>query len=207
LTDETLTIDVGAGNTISPTCAVIDAHNITSGAATIKIQGSDDNFVGTPVDEAISHSTDTMFHFWTASARRYWRFLITDAANPDAYIEIGRVFLGTYLEPARSFGLRFTENLIDTSTNYFSFGGQSYGDEGIVYKTYEINIPYITNAERDNFITFQDTVKKFKPFYFVFDEDDLTSLDPIYCVLDSDIGCNHLITYNWAINFSIREVL
>lgn len=122
---------LGAPNTITITLtaeAQVDAlvifdHNFTS-AATIVLWGDDaatfDSDGGAAqVIETITWASSKILHYLTTADRtkRYWQLRITDASNPDSYIEIGELFLGNYTELSRSYepGFSRTINLLHES--------------------------------------------------------------------------------------------
>jgi len=46
-----------------------------------------------------------------ATNKRYWRLSVTDTGNTDGYIEIGELFLGSYMGMSRTFTNGFTEDV------------------------------------------------------------------------------------------------
>jgi hypothetical protein len=205
-TAEYIGVDAGAGNTITVTVAIIAGHNITNSATVIKLQGSDDNFSSTPVDESFTYNSDKMYEFIGSASHRYWRVLVTDTTNPDSYIAIGRIFFGTYLTITNSFANSFEEVNNDTSTSSLSISGQTYGDIGIISKSYELNLPYMANAEKLNVTTFYEDVKTVDPYFLIFDENDLTTLAPIYCKNTTPMQFSHYKSAIWSARFAVQEV-
>lgn len=59
---------------------------------------------------------------------RYWRLRFTDAANPDGYLEVGRVFLGLFDEYAKQFSYGWEYAGEDDSEITYSVGGQPWID-------------------------------------------------------------------------------
>ena len=204
--DEWVKLDVGSGNTINPTVAGIVAHNLTNGG-TYKIQGNaTDSWVSPTVDETITHASGIMLEFFSGSALRYWRFHFADASNPDEYIEVGRLFLATYLTPTDTAHTNFPYELMDTSSVQESITGQTFGDEGVVFRLYRFNFPYWDNTTRTNIKTMYEDVKTVKPIILVPDENDLTSLPPDYVRIDGSVTANHKIGYTWNGDMAFREV-
>jgi len=125
---------LGAPNTVTVTLdaeALVDAlmisdHNFTS-AATIELWGDDaatfNSDGGTAqVVESITWASGKILHYLTTADRtkKYWQLRVSDAANPDGYIEIGDLFIGPYLELTRNFSEGFSnepEFLMDTSNS------------------------------------------------------------------------------------------
>lgn len=98
----TITLDLGAPTAIM--ALILYDHNLTS-AATITLEADaaatfDSGGGGTPeISEAVTWNAEKILHYLvTPTTKRYWRVKIADALNPDTYIEIGELFLGSYLE-------------------------------------------------------------------------------------------------------------
>lgn len=197
--DETIVMDAGAGNTINPTVLLIAAHNITD-AATISIQGNATDSWGSPtVDESVTHDAGVIVHTFTGSALRYWRLYVDDDANPDTYIEIGRVFLGTYLQmPNVAPGIEFPRQ--STTQRSFSLSGQIYANRGIDYLAPGFEVPVISDAERQAIDTMWLDVGNHKPVFLTVWEDSLSTLRPIYCVIDQEaIGWRRSELGSWGL--------
>lgn len=105
----TITINLGAATEIK--ALILYDHNLTSAAAiTLEADAAatfDSGAGGAPeLSEAVTWAADKILHYLAASTtKRYWRIKITDAANPDTYIEIGELFLGPYLELTKNMEL------------------------------------------------------------------------------------------------------
>jgi len=196
-------INMAAGQEF--TCCVIAGHNITSGA-TIKIQASNDDFGTTPFDEAIPHSADAMFHWFTPGASyKDWRFTVHDAGNGDLYIKISRLFLGTYLTVEEGPHRAFTEESVDTSRSTYSPSGQVYGDEGIVLRRYNLNFKYWTQSMIEQLKTMFDSVKTVGPFFLIIDPDNQDKIPPLYCRIESHGGYSHLSAFRYTGNLTFME--
>lgn len=101
----TFNIDLGSAQEVK--ALVLSDHNMTSGA-TISLVG-----LYPPVfTDAVTWADDRIVHFLSAATtKQYWQLQITDAANPDAYIEIGELFLGSYMELSRNYREGFDDDL------------------------------------------------------------------------------------------------
>ncbi len=96
------TVDIDLGAAAQARYAALLDHDFTS-AVTAKIRGNSAASWGTPpVDETIAYAAGKMARFLTTSPStyRYWRFELTDAANPAGYLDLSTLFLGDYLELA-----------------------------------------------------------------------------------------------------------
>lgn len=114
----TIVIDLGSAQLVN-SLAIFD-HNLTS-AATITLEANVADAWGAPsFSEAIAYNAEKILHYLgAAQTYRYWRISITDAANPDNYISMSELFLGTYLELSKNFryGMKETDNILLSSTN------------------------------------------------------------------------------------------
>jgi len=203
---EWVKIDGLAPAAITANIAFIAGHNITSGATTIKIQGNGaDAWVGPTVDESFTHSAGVMWKAFTSDDLQYWRWLIEDAANPDTYIKIGRLGLGTYFDLSVWAQTSFARRTIDTSTIRRSPTGQLYGDEKVTYLEYDFRISNMSDADRVNLETMWRTNKKVKPILFIPNPSD-TTLAPLYCNI-SKFDLNHNVAWRWHAQMTLTEAL
>ncbi len=161
------------------------AHNLTSGA-TITLQGNNTDSWTTP---AFSHTCtwkeDIILEKFTQATYSYWRLYIHDPANTDGYIELGGLFLGTYLQlPNMSIDQEIPD--VTTSEASESATGQTYGDEGYIYRNPKINFPSITHTQRGNIRTMWRSVKNVTPVITVIwaNREDIET--PIYGRIDQD---------------------
>ena len=208
IVDESILIDAGFGNTLNPTAAAIAGHNLSSGA-TVKIQGNDaDLWVGPTVNETIIWRAGVMTYFFTGSGLRFWRFHFADAANPDGYIQAGRLMLGDHLQmPAVQPDVNLPRRT--TSRRVESITGQVYTDRGVSFRVPGFVVPVVTEAERQAMQVMWDEVENAGPLVLVIWEDSLAIENAIYCVLDQDelpwqLAAEPGVLWNTALQF--REV-
>ena len=112
----TIVIDLGSAQTFDS--LVIYDHNLTNAAAiTLEADAAatfDSNGGSPQVSESVTWNADKILHYLAASAtKQHARLKITDAENPDGYIEIGELFLSSYLE--------LTKNYIEGYSKGFEF--------------------------------------------------------------------------------------
>ena len=177
---EWVKIDLGAAQNI--TAFVIKNHNFTAGA-TLKIQGNAaDVWAGPTVDVTLPITTDTIVYFWSSNQNfQWWRVSIADGANPDTYVKIGRIFLGSYFEPARTFATH-TVGFIDPSGIKNSTGGQYSANEKTHYKTISYGFIGITEADFASFETVYDEVGLSKNYFICEDSADASPYTVTYYV-------------------------
>jgi len=208
VTTTVITIDVGSGLTITPTAAAILGHNFTTSVLAY-VESSSDNFTSVSTTTTIEHTageaaTWPLIAYDVTGTTRYWRFRIVDSGVGDGYHEIGRIFLGTYLDWTRGMAIAFPYTIRDTSTIQFTRTGQSYGNTGHNYETFEMAFTFMSESDRVNIASMYNTVHRTKPIIFVPDENS-TNIEPIYGVID-DCTFNHKYNYKWDGSLSFREV-
>lgn len=205
ITDEWVEIDAGAGKTITPTSAGILNHNLTSGG-TYKIQGNaNDVWTDPTVNETFVYNADMMLKYFTGSALRFWRYHFVDGSNPDGYLQIGRLFLGAYLQTdtaGKDISILYEDNSkVDESPS-----GQDFGDERIIRRIYDFVFPYWNDTVRKSFVTMIMEIKKIKPIILVPDENNITKIVPVYCRLNDNMNINHIVSYKWNGALNFKEV-
>jgi hypothetical protein len=131
-------------------------------------------------------------------------------SNEDSFIEIGYLFLGTYLQLP---GMK-TDQLIKydtTSKTKISDSGQAYSNRGYRLRRPKINLPSWTEAQRQNMITLWETVENHTPFILLIWANELEVESPIFCAIDQD-GLDWKKRKKpgsgimWALTLKIREV-
>lgn len=203
---QTIDIDAGAGNTITATGVAIAAHNLTSGATVSVVASANSDYSAPSTNASVTYSSGIMTKFFTSDAKRYWRISFTDTTNPDGYIEVGRAFLGTYLQVVSTFGMEFPEEREDTSQRFISAGGQVFGDEGVISRIHSLTFPEWAAAMRLSIISMYETVKKTKPVFVLLDEGDTTNLPVMYCVFEGPPSFSHILGQRYRGALTLREV-
>ena len=197
-------INLAAGTQFNS--CVIAGHNITNGA-TIKIQGSNDDFATTPLDSAITHDAGHMIHFFTSGANyKDWRFFVHDATNPDTYIQIARLVLCNYLDVVEGPHRDFAEEPLDTTVVDFSQSGQVYADEGIIKRRYSLTFKKWTQTMKESLETMFASIKTAKPFFLVIDEDNMDKILPLYCKIAEYPGYTHFSAFRYSGSITFLEV-
>ena len=148
----TITITLTAEQLIN--ALIIYDHNLTSGA-TIALWGDDaatfdSGTAGAPqVAETITWTDDKILHYLTTADRtkRYWQLRITDTANTDGYIEIGELYLGSYLELSRN----YTEGFERTTETFKEVSELKSGINRNWYfgnqEVFELEFNFLTSAD------------------------------------------------------------
>jgi len=128
---ETLTINL---NTPSDNvrCVAITGHNLSS-TGTILLERSSNGSSWTTIQTKTVGLFRCIFFFFSLSNDPYWRLTFTDSANANGYIEVGRVFLGDYWEPAIAAVNNWEFRLVDNSEVKKSIGGQKWTTQRDVF--------------------------------------------------------------------------
>lgn len=111
-------------------------------------------------------------------ALRYARILIEDLSNPEGYVEIGALFLGTFFEATRGqVQFPFQAQYSDNSRTTFSEGGQTFSD--IREKSEIFNIEWfgLTITEKEEIDDLWNDLGLSNPFFVQFDKDLVFSSD------------------------------
>jgi len=93
-TSERIVIDLGAAKT--PTLFILHDHNLTSGASVTLDANASDSWGSPSLSYSFTTITDPLYYYIPSGTYRYWSLNISDAGNPDGYIEAANMFLGTY---------------------------------------------------------------------------------------------------------------
>ncbi|MBW2062653.1 MAG: hypothetical protein JRI95_13980 [Deltaproteobacteria bacterium] len=106
----TINIDLGSAQEVKS--LILYDHNLTS-SAVITLKGDAGADWNDPdFKETMSWNTDKILHYLGAgTTKRHWRIEIDDHDNPDGYVEIGELYLGTFLEPSKNVAMGYGRSL------------------------------------------------------------------------------------------------
>lgn len=94
---ENIVIDLGSAQAV--TSVILFDHTLTSGDSGITLEGNTADSWGAPAfSQALTWASGTISQTFSTQTYRYWRIKFTKASAAVSR-DIGRVFLGTYLEP------------------------------------------------------------------------------------------------------------
>ena len=183
-TSETWTIDLGGATSI--TCVGIFNHNFTS-AATVKLQANATDSWGSPsYDQTLTIATDAdsvvlpRLVFFLSESYRWWRLDIADAANPDGYIQIGRIAGGAYWEPTRTINDGFSLGNDDPSMGTRQPGTSWYSRQRAKYRTATVGFDLYDRTQHDKFQAVFSKVGHTKPVILALDPTNYPSADSLY---------------------------
>lgn len=141
--------------------------NITA-SGTVTIKGSDDNWSTTPTSQVMTRSADGklyVYFFSSPITRDDWGVYISDASNPDGYISIGRIWIGTFYEEAIGYNNDSRQWTEHNTTILESTGGQVSILEKSDFKKFSFPFDVIKNKTR--YDTCIDRVGKGKEFFIL----------------------------------------
>ena len=145
VTTEFVEFDFGAAQAV--TAAVIDGHDITTGDSNIKLFHSDDGAAWTEAAE-FTHSVDAMVVFISSLSHRYWKVEFDKSASGEER-SVGRVFIGTYVQPTRGYQLGWRRTLSDMSQTKRAFSGTQYGDTRNLFWEVDLKLSHEPTATFD----------------------------------------------------------
>ena len=195
---EWLVFDFGSAQSVQS--FVLRNNNFQSGA-TVRIQGHTANTWAAP---SVTYTfgtidNDIMVYFWASvQSYQYWRIYINDIDNPDGYVEMGRVFLGSYFSPTRGFKEEYGDNILDPSDVMFSKGGQISSNEEDEYVSVDLSFP----AATADFATFKSMFNdrgRRKDMFVCLDTDNFAT-ETYYMRFASQFNASHMWNreYYWV---------
>jgi hypothetical protein len=177
-----IVIDLGSAQDIS--CIGLAGLNITDDA-TITIEANSSDSWGAPPFSTTLDVAETMLKFIPTQTYRYWRVTIADPTNPDFYVEVGRVYLGQYMQmPGIVPGTRIprqTSSAIDIAPS-----GAVFGDLGRQFRSAEFSFAGVSNAKRAEIDAMFAVVDRVTPVFIAIWANELTYEMPIYAVIGQD---------------------
>jgi len=187
---QTVIIDLGAPATVN-TVAIM-GHNIGAAASTLTVAGGT---TSTTFATAITltWNADMILKFFTGQSKRYWKFTIDDKTNPDTYLSIGRLWLGTYITVDPSALNDFTVSKLRSDNVAYGRSRQKFASKGVGWRKFELSFPKTGGTMLTAIQTMYDTVGKHSSLIFCnFDTDvSYPIVYPCYCSIQEDLEFNH----------------
>lgn len=210
-TNTYLTVDMGVDTEIEAVC--LYDHNLTSDAV-IYIRGAATD-LGTSawtLSEQIdgNYNSEKMLYYLAApAAYRYWQLKIWDSGNPDGFIEIGELYLGSYLELSRnmSYGLQHRQEFLyeKNATPYGVRNHRFYNRKTLL----EYNFDGLTSADMASLNALVTAIGnrstgRYKPFIF---HEDSASLSDFWLVWLSELPFEFAFTNLYRTTLTLEEVM
>jgi len=191
---EWIKFDLGAATEI--TCIGLFGLNVTS-AATVTLQAhTSDSWASPDLDQTLTVATDSdstalaqIVYFPTANnTKRWWRVTFADAANPDGYIEVGRIKAGAYYEPARGYSDGSSIEWVDPSEGSTVAGTLTAYRERTLYREASLQFRYMTRTQRDKWDAIFRKVGRRKPVVLSLRPATYPTHDSLYCTLSTPMS-------------------
>lgn len=185
---------------------LLAANNMTS-SATVTFQAHASDSWGAPsVSQVLTRQTNGYYYYnWSSTqSYDYCRLVVSDTTVTDAYIKISKLFIGDSItlpgiDPAADMP-NISKSVVNQNDS-----GQVYTDRRGKLKAATVVFPTITEAQRQELITFDEVVDIVQPFYLLVFENDLDVIAPLYCRLLKPFSYKKLKYLEWTAEFSFME--
>ncbi len=149
--------------------------------------------------------------WFAATVARKVVITLTDASNPDGYIEAARLVTGTYWTPERNVEYDSPKvSLQDDSKHSRSEAGDLMTERGIVYRKLAFDLSVMSNADRDSVWRILRTNGMSKPLFVSLTPDSTDVIDEqiymIYGKLSSLSAMQYKFMGQYATSFQIEEI-
>ena len=205
-TGQTIIIDLGSPKAVN-TIALF-GHGFTT-SATLSINGNAANSWTAPsVVTSLTALTGPILKYLAASVTyRYWRFNLSDTSAANAYIELGRPWLGEYLtiDPASLDTFTVSKRRSDTVT--YGRDRQKYATQGVGWRSFSLSFPKTGGAMLNAIQTMYDTVGNFNSVIFSnFDSSrSYPIVEPVYASIVGDIDFAHTRAQKYTYSLTLEE--
>jgi hypothetical protein len=190
--DSAQTVIINMGSAVPITTAAVMGHNLTASALTTIAGGTSASVFTTA--QTITYNSDMMLKFFTAAKTfQYWKFSINNPTNPDTYLSIGRLWLGTYITVDPSALTDFTVSKLRSDNVRYGRSRQKFASIGVGWRKFELSFPKTGGTMLTAIQTMYDTVGKHSSLIFCnFDTDvSYPIVYPCYCSIQEDLEFNH----------------
>ena len=232
LTNAYIIVDLGTYSTVATVIALIN-HNLTSSAVVTIDYNSINSFPGV-TSQTVTYNSNMILKFYNTTdighllteagdnlttetgdylttdyQYRYAKVSITDSANPDGYIELGRLWIGDYLtvDPSSLLDFKVTKKRSD----YVQYGRnrQKWASPGVGWRKFELNFPPTEETLISELATMYDTIGNYKSLIFCnFDTiRDYVLVEPCYCGINGDFTFNHTERMKFIYSLNLEEDL
>ena len=151
--------------------AILDHSLATSG--TVELRGSNNNWSSfDTVVASVAVTLDPAIYFFASQSHSSIRAYFTDPSSTVGYIELGRLFIGTYVQPTRNYFHGWHRSKKSTSTVRYSLNQVPHFDRKPQRREPFLPFTNVTEADRDLISALVDEVDIVDPFLVVTDLDN-----------------------------------
>ena len=153
------------------------------------------------VTETLVWNEDIILKYFSEQHYRYWQFSIANSTNELAHVEIGRIWLGEYIDISPSSLDDFT--VINKRSDLVQYGRnrQKWSDPGIGWREIQLSFPPTATVMTEKILTMFDTVGNHTSLVFSnFDTiRNYKIVEPMYCSIVGELSHQHRgrQRYNW----------
>lgn len=209
----TVTVNLGSPQEVK--ALVIQDHNFTSAAVlTLEADAAatfDSGGGAVPeFSEPVAWNAEKIAHFLSAATTKcFWRLKISDAANPDLYVEIGELFLGSYLELTRNYVEGYSEEtafLMAQNRTPYGVGNDRFYNSQL---TFNFNFGMMPPADVTSMKALIAAIASrsagtIKPFWF---NKDSATPNEFWLVKIQALPVNHRTRTYYDMPLALKEVL
>ena len=145
-------------------------------AGTVELRASTDNFVTVDdqlLPESVLASTPAaLFQFEAVVEYTSVRIIMRDAANPAGYIEFGKLFIGTAVQPGRNYGWGWSAAKVDLSERMDSRNNVPHFNRRAKKRMPETGFLKVPEEDKLLIEALIDEVGITEPFYVAMDPDN-----------------------------------
>jgi hypothetical protein len=206
LTAQYILVDAGVGETLDADMVAILAHNL-SATATVTFKANDTDAWGAPsLSMALDPTEELILEEFADCAYRFGRFDITDAANPDGFVEIGRLWIGATLSILPAMIVDFTVVVVNDDAVTWGVTRQKYADVGDSWRKFEFSFPPSEEALIAQLKTMYELVGKNQSLIVApVDITTMSLLRPCYVGITQDLAFRHHSRTRWTWDLVLEE--
>jgi hypothetical protein len=183
LSAQDITVDFGAAQSVD--LIGILNHNLTT-FATIEIAAGTSTAYANYSTTITWREFDAFTRLSSAQSYRYWRIRITDTSNPDGFIEVGYVLLGSLVQPGFTFRYDWDLNTDIRSAEVTTEFDTPYVEAIFTIRKMNLDFGPLTDANMEIVRTLHRRTKR--NIYPVFILPSRSGSDGFFMKLDDDIN-------------------
>lgn len=152
-------------------------------------------------------TTESGDYLWLSDGYEYMRLEIKDPTNPDGYIELGKIWAGTYTQITPSSRIDFTVEKKRSDRNIYGKDRQKFSIPGKSWRRFGFSFPQTENDMIEKIVNLYKYVSNSKSFIFC-NFDTLRGyplVEPCYCSIDGSLQFKHAGYMKFEYDLSIEE--
>jgi hypothetical protein len=202
---DSLPVTMSAGNLSNTADFIIGKHTAAffSGAlASAAVSNSarsasyvSDSFNTPKIVLPVTYSDDCLLECFDSSYIRYWRFIISDPDNADAFLNTGRLYLGEWFEPSRNFHGNWIKRIVDPSGITATLNNIEFSDVRGKYTEIDLSFPkevQIPQSDAEKYEEMFSYVGAHKRLFIALDYENQPRRWTYYGTLTGDRSLSHL---------------